>query len=198
MRLRLGASKGHYVRAPDEETIIDRGDATITDRRVVFQGPKQLREWDMAQLVGFSHDEHQSMTAIQVSNRQKVSGLVYKGMDNTAVHLALDVAAAVAEGRESDVVAELRSMLPPPPTDTVSPASPTGSEPVPNATANVTPSEPTADLPAAPTLASVSPRWAPDPSGRHEFRYWDGRTWTPTVADNGVTSIDRLANNHDE
>jgi uncharacterized protein YxjI len=32
--------------------------------------------------------------------------------------------------------------------------------------------------------------WHPDPTGRHEFRYWDGMTWTHHVSDRGVTSLD--------
>lgn len=32
--------------------------------------------------------------------------------------------------------------------------------------------------------------WYPDPSGRHEHRYWDGRRWTEHVADGGIASID--------
>lgn len=32
--------------------------------------------------------------------------------------------------------------------------------------------------------------WYPDPSGRHEHRYWDGRRWTQHVADAGIASID--------
>jgi hypothetical protein len=34
--------------------------------------------------------------------------------------------------------------------------------------------------------------WQPDPSGRHEHRYWDGRRWTDNVSDAGVTSTDAL------
>ena len=34
------------------------------------------------------------------------------------------------------------------------------------------------------------PRWAPDPLGRHQYRYWDGERWTEHVADNGVNAID--------
>lgn len=30
--------------------------------------------------------------------------------------------------------------------------------------------------------------WYPDPEGVHEERYWDGRSWTETVRDAGVTS----------
>jgi hypothetical protein len=34
--------------------------------------------------------------------------------------------------------------------------------------------------------------WFPDPSGRHELRYWSGTIWTEHVADAGQGSIDRL------
>lgn len=32
--------------------------------------------------------------------------------------------------------------------------------------------------------------WHPDPTGRHEHRYWDGTAWTAQVSDHGVPSID--------
>lgn len=34
--------------------------------------------------------------------------------------------------------------------------------------------------------------WHPDPSGKHELRYWDGSVWTEHVSDAGVTSVDPL------
>jgi Protein of unknown function (DUF2510) len=34
--------------------------------------------------------------------------------------------------------------------------------------------------------------WYPDPTARHQQRYWDGATWTDNVSDNGVTARDRL------
>jgi hypothetical protein len=30
----------------------------------------------------------------------------------------------------------------------------------------------------------------PDPTMRHELRYWDGMTWTPSVSDQGVVAND--------
>jgi hypothetical protein len=36
-------------------------------------------------------------------------------------------------------------------------------------------------------------RWHPDPSGRHDHRYWDGTQWTDHVADAGVASNDPVA-----
>ena len=32
--------------------------------------------------------------------------------------------------------------------------------------------------------------WLPDPTKRHQYRYWDGSAWTEHVADNGVQSVD--------
>lgn len=36
------------------------------------------------------------------------------------------------------------------------------------------------------------PDWYPDPTGRHQYRYWDGSRWTGHVADQGITSSDPL------
>ena len=35
--------------------------------------------------------------------------------------------------------------------------------------------------------------WQPDPTGRHEHRYWDGTTWTDNVSSAGVASTDPVA-----
>jgi hypothetical protein len=32
--------------------------------------------------------------------------------------------------------------------------------------------------------------WHPDPSGRHELRWWDGARWTDAVSDRGQVSAD--------
>jgi hypothetical protein len=32
--------------------------------------------------------------------------------------------------------------------------------------------------------------WLPDPTGRHDHRYWDGTGWTEHVADAGVAAIE--------
>lgn len=33
--------------------------------------------------------------------------------------------------------------------------------------------------------------WLPDPTRRHELRWWDGQRWTEHVSDDGVTSTDQ-------
>jgi hypothetical protein len=39
-------------------------------------------------------------------------------------------------------------------------------------------------------LATVAARWMNDPTGRHQYRYWDGGNWTENVYDAGVESRD--------
>lgn len=36
------------------------------------------------------------------------------------------------------------------------------------------------------------PLWHPDPTGRHQYRYWDGTSWTAYVSDDGGQSLDPL------
>jgi hypothetical protein len=47
--------------------------------------------------------------------------------------------------------------------------------------------QPTAGV--SPATAPIA-RWAPDPSGRHQHRWWDGTAWTAHVSTNGITSQD--------
>lgn len=39
-------------------------------------------------------------------------------------------------------------------------------------------------------MSGPAPDWYPDPSNRHQHRYWDGTSWTEHVADDGVQSVD--------
>jgi hypothetical protein len=49
-------------------------------------------------------------------------------------------------------------------------------------------------LPLADTaVATVPAGWKADPTGRHQFRYWDGFHWTENVADAGEQSRDSVA-----
>ncbi|MEY2422740.1 MAG: molecular chaperone DnaK [Acidimicrobiaceae bacterium] len=40
--------------------------------------------------------------------------------------------------------------------------------------------------------AALEAGWQTDPTGRHEYRYWDGSAWTDDVSDSGVGSTDPM------
>lgn len=39
---------------------------------------------------------------------------------------------------------------------------------------------------------STPANWYPDPSGRHQVRYWDGNAWTDHVSNNGIQGTDSV------
>src|SRR3954447_26064771 len=45
---------------------------------------------------------------------------------------------------------------------------------------------------AAPAAVLPAAMWAADPTGRHQYRWWDGAVWTPNVSTNGVVGHDPL------
>lgn len=49
-----------------------------------------------------------------------------------------------------------------------------------------------ADKADYPVPVNVEPAWHADPTGRNEFRYWDGSTWTEMVGNDGQKSTDTL------
>ncbi len=44
----------------------------------------------------------------------------------------------------------------------------------------------------AAVAAQPAAAWHPDPSGRHEHRYWDGQAWSDQVSDSGTVTSDPL------
>jgi hypothetical protein len=191
IRMRIGKSAGTYVQGDETPTIIDHGDVSFTTQRVVFQGDKYTREWLFSKLVGVMHYADQPRTAIQVSNRQKTSGIVYTGISPDAVRLRLAVAIAICRGESQEVTKELRDEL------AALDAAPSAAAPPAGSPENKPPAHPVEtahDGARAPVSAGPgAPAWAPDPTGRHQWRYWDGKAWTDYVADNGQESRDPTA-----
>ena len=188
-------------------TVIDTGVASITTERVVFQGGKYTRDWEFAKLIGVIHYSDHPASAIQVSNREKTSGLVYPGASSPEpVRLAVTVAIAIFHGESDETTKELRDQL----AKLDHNASPSGTDRSPTETSagehdangpssaqGQTPSSPAnpanevpMDQPKSSTLPP--PMWASDPSGRHHWRYWDGKNWTEYVNDKGQQSRDPL------
>lgn len=140
-----------------------------------------LAVWHFSKLLGFQHDEALPMTAIQVSNRQKVSGVLYDWQTAEAFRLRLAAGLAWADGDASEVVPQLEELL----------SEHQRQRPrqlVSQVRAVSAAAKPATSRPSAHTATPAG--WHPDPAGRHQSRYWNGQERTQHVADNGPSSTD--------
>jgi hypothetical protein len=150
---RVGGSRGHYEQGAEEPTAIDEGTVLISDQRAVFAGTTASREWLYAKVIGFHHDDHLPWTAIQVSNRQKVSGFRYPAEQATDVRFRLELALANFSGSHQQFAASIDAQV----------AEAVAAEP----------DHPAETLPPA--------GWYPNPQATGQ-RYWDGASWTDVTA----------------
>ncbi len=111
MRYRVGATRGTYVPGPEAATQIDVGTFTVTSTRAVFVGDRQTREWSWAKLVGVTHHDRPPWTAIAVSNREKVSGVLYDAVHARMVAFWIDLAIARVHGTQAELATRVRGEL---------------------------------------------------------------------------------------
>jgi hypothetical protein len=172
---RVGAVRGTYVPGPESPTPIDTGRAVITDQRVTFAGMKASREWLYAKLIGCQHAPD-NWTVLQVSNRQKSSGIGYDAEHAASIRFRLDLAIATFTGHRQVLQDQLQSQL----------AQLLGNEPHrPTAldSPNVEPIAQPAAIAATTASSPLPPAgWYPDGSDTAMQRYWDGTAWTQHTA----------------
>jgi len=177
MRYRIGQTKGSFVPGDESPTPIDEGTFALTNQRATFMGAKQTREWLWSKLVGVAHQPAAPWTAIAVSNRQKTSGVGYDTEHAGLIRFSIDLAVAKANDSTERLIQELEAEL-----------AAAGGAIAPPVTAAIS-------APAASVGPVAGARWAPDPAGRFELRWWDGREWTDHVTTGGVPANDPLAPN---
>lgn len=47
--------------------------------------------------------------------------------------------------------------------------------------------------PSPASLPTIPAAWQPDPTGRHQMRFWDGQQWTSHVSDDGTATTDLIS-----
>ena len=115
---RVGANRGTITKNPETLQLIDEGSATFTNKRVVFAGANQSREWDFEKFLGANVTANGITAYMPVSNRQKTSGLTWTDHSDLPPGFALAVANDYFEGgleaakrRCLETAGEIRNLL---------------------------------------------------------------------------------------
>src|SRR5947209_11521721 len=111
VRNRVTSSNGKKDPGEEAPAAVDTGAATITDGRIVFQGSRRKREWAFDKLLGYHNDGRVPLTLFHVSNREKVSGLLYERAQAEEVHFRLALALAHHRGEVDALVAHIEGQL---------------------------------------------------------------------------------------
>ncbi|HYA69492.1 MAG TPA: hypothetical protein VED63_12240, partial [Acidimicrobiales bacterium] len=158
-----GKGTGHVVEGESVATPIDTGSVTVTDRRVVFTGAREAREWDFEHTVGFHNYDAPPWTALPVAGRDKISGVRYPQEASEGFRFALALGMARARGNAGSLIADLNEQLARLESERPGQPSLPGAAPVAYPARPEPPTAPTAvGIPVAPSPVAPSPV-APSP-----------------------------------
>jgi hypothetical protein len=110
IRFRVGAMKGQVIPGEELQVDKDRGVVMLTNERLIFSGPNHTREWNFDKLLMLSTNEDESDYLINVSNRQKTSGVRFHPAVGREFNRFLGSATAAHESGYEAVLTELHKL----------------------------------------------------------------------------------------
>lgn len=111
---RAGEYDGTHLPGPEGRRVIDSdGTALITTHRVLYTSPNRNRTWEFAKTVAVFHSDtvpHSwGASYIEVSNRKRISGFIYRSSFAGSVRDRLVLALAIADGTLEEMVLALKA-----------------------------------------------------------------------------------------
>ena len=97
IRFRVGAMKGQVVPGAELQMDKDQGVVMLTTERLIFTGPLKSQQWDFDKLLMVSTTPDESDYFINVSNRQKTSGVRFDAVVGREFNRFLGSATVVNE-----------------------------------------------------------------------------------------------------
>jgi len=110
VRFRVGAMKGAAVPGQELQMDKDEGIVMLTNERLIFTGPIKTQEWHFDKLLMLSTTPDESDYFINVSNRQKTSGVRFGPATGREFNRFLGSAAAANESGFEAVLKELHEI----------------------------------------------------------------------------------------
>ncbi len=110
VRFRVGAQRGTLIPGAEMQMDKDEGIVLLTTERLIFVGPIKTQEWNFDKLLMLSTTPDESDYFINVSNRQKTSGVRFDPEVGREFNRFLGSAAAIHEHGYDEVIAELEKV----------------------------------------------------------------------------------------
>jgi hypothetical protein len=110
VRFKVGAQRGALVPGAELQMDKDQGIVMLTTERLIFVGPLKTQEWDFDKLLMLSTTDDESDYFINVSNRQKTSGVRFDPVTGREFNRFLGSAAAAHEHGYEELLKELAKL----------------------------------------------------------------------------------------
>ncbi len=110
VRFKVGAQRGALVPGAELQMDKDQGIVMLTTERLIFVGPLKTQEWNFDKLLMLSTTDDESDYFINVSNRQKTSGVRFDSETGREFNRFLGSAAAAHEHGYEELLSELSKL----------------------------------------------------------------------------------------
>jgi len=107
IRIHTGATKGKFIPGDESITSISDGDVLITNKRAMFRGDVNNKEWLYSKLMACEHHP-EGYTTFAVSGQVKTTGFSYGSDVASEVQFRLELGIAVSNETTDQLLAQLR------------------------------------------------------------------------------------------
>ena len=107
VRAHTGASKGKLIPGEESITPISDGEVLITNKRAMFRGDTNNKEWVYSKLMACEHHPA-GYTTFAVSGQAKTTGFAYGTDAASEVQFRLELGIAISNETTSQLLAQLR------------------------------------------------------------------------------------------
>lgn len=107
IRFRTGAVRGRSIPGDNLQADLDNGTAIVTTTRILFVGPMYSKEWSLSKIISIATYGEGSDFIINVSNREKSSGIRVNASQGNELNHILALAVTAAESGIPEVLSEL-------------------------------------------------------------------------------------------
>ena len=107
VRLNTGRSKGKLVPGEESITSISDGEVLITNKRAMFRGDTNNKEWPYSKLMACEHHP-EGYTTFAVSAQTKTTGFAYGADVANEVQFRLELGIAISNETTDQLLAQLR------------------------------------------------------------------------------------------